>query len=156
MVLAAVKTAYQIIDSPEGEVVSQSQPVHWAASNDTQRRKHIQSIVPHFYNYLQNHPTWKALQSTGTLRIVDEDWRSQDVKTPIIPLITRPGECRGLAAQLLKEGFLTHPVQHPIVPLDSERVRVVVHADNTPEQVELFIEAVMEWARQRCIAPSRL
>ncbi|KAM4066859.1 aminotransferase class I and II domain-containing protein [Hirsutella rhossiliensis] len=137
MVLAAVKAAHRIIGGAEGDL----------------RRERVQKNISHFYDCLQSHPQWETFYQTGRLRIVEEDWRLHRFRTAVTPLITQPGESRALQAQLLKDGFLVHALQYPIVPLDSERLRIMLHADNTPQQVESFVEAIMRWARQRYYPP---
>ncbi|EQL00223.1 aminotransferase [Ophiocordyceps sinensis CO18] len=84
----------------------------------------------------------------GKLRLVDPGGRLRDIISPIVPVVTQPGESRGLAAHLLRNGFLAHAVQYPIVPLESERLRIIVHANNTREQIEGCVEGMMQWARR--------
>lgn len=105
-------------------------------------------MASYFIDRLHNHPLWDEVQRAGRLRLVDKGGRLRDIISPIVPVVTQPGESRGLAAHLLRNGFLAHAVQYPIVPLESERLRIIVHANNTREQIEGCVEGMMQWARR--------
>lgn len=63
--------------------------------------------------------------------------------SPIFALLTpKP---RVLAAHCNNAGFIARPVVSPTVPRGTERVRVCLHAGNTTEQIEKFVECVREW-----------
>jgi 8-amino-7-oxononanoate synthase len=47
---------------------------------------------------------------------------------------------------MLNEGFLAWPVAYPTVPKGQDRVRIVIHADNNPQQIERLVEVIMQWA----------
>ncbi|KAB5584963.1 pyridoxal phosphate-dependent transferase [Coniochaeta sp. 2T2.1] len=64
-------------------------------------------------------------------------------KSPIIPVFT--SQPRSLAKHCQKRGFMVRPIVAPTVPLGSERVRVCIHAGNTPGEVEGLVAAVEEW-----------
>ncbi|TFY82583.1 hypothetical protein EWM64_g1423 [Hericium alpestre] len=66
--------------------------------------------------------------------------------TPIIPLLTP--EPRPLSAFLLERGMNARPITWPTVPKGLDRVRVCLHAGLTKEDVNRFIAAVGEWARE--------
>lgn len=38
---------------------------------------------------------------------------------------------------------------YPIVPRDKERVRLVIHADNTTAQIDEVVDLIMNWSRSR-------
>ncbi|WFD28390.1 8-amino-7-oxononanoate synthase [Malassezia nana] len=63
---------------------------------------------------------------------------------PIVPV--RTTQPLALAARVQRAGFLVRAVRYPTVPRGEERVRVCVHAHNTPEQVAQLAE-VMRAAR---------
>ncbi|OAL33617.1 hypothetical protein AYO20_07124 [Fonsecaea nubica] len=52
---------------------------------------------------------------------------------------------RSLASYCQAAGFLVRPVVAPTVPEGTERVRVCLHAGNTVEQIDRFVECVKEW-----------
>jgi hypothetical protein len=45
-------------------------------------------------------------------------------------------------------------VFYPIVPQDKERVRLVMHADNTAPQIDEVVDLIMAWSREQF--PDRL
>ncbi|KIW98849.1 uncharacterized protein Z519_00512 [Cladophialophora bantiana CBS 173.52] len=52
---------------------------------------------------------------------------------------------RSLAAYCQSAGFIVRPVVAPTVPKGTERVRVCLHAGNTVEQIDRFVECVKQW-----------
>jgi 8-amino-7-oxononanoate synthase len=54
---------------------------------------------------------------------------------------------RAAAGHLQAGGYFLNPVLHPTVPLGRERLRVVLHSFNTPEQVAGLIKKLSELAR---------
>jgi 8-amino-7-oxononanoate synthase len=77
---------------------------------------------------------------------------------PIIPILTGYGLCLDLQRELREHGFLTHALQHPVVPKDGERLRVMMHANNTPDDISKLIGTLMNWGviNVNAIAKSRL
>jgi 8-amino-7-oxononanoate synthase len=65
---------------------------------------------------------------------------------PIIPFVTKNGKSIDLRDSLRRKGFLVHASQFPAVPRDSERVRIVIHEDNTETQMTALVSAIMEWS----------
>ncbi|EIM91635.1 aminotransferase [Stereum hirsutum FP-91666 SS1] len=68
----------------------------------------------------------------------------EDLHSPIFPILT-PGS-ESLATYLNSLGYAARLIPYPVVPKGQERVRVVVHAGNTTEDLDTFISRVMEWA----------
>lgn len=60
---------------------------------------------------------------------------------PIVPVRTR--HAKALAAHLQAAGFLVRAVCYPTVPRDQERVRICVHAHNTPDDVARLGHALL-------------
>ncbi|KIW30111.1 uncharacterized protein PV07_05885 [Cladophialophora immunda] len=52
---------------------------------------------------------------------------------------------RSLASYCQSAGFIVRPVVAPTVPEGTERVRVCLHAGNTVEQIDRFVECVKQW-----------
>ncbi|KAJ5670074.1 uncharacterized protein N7477_005437 [Penicillium maclennaniae] len=72
--------------------------------------------------------------------------------TPIIPLVTEPGQAASLAQRLQSGEYQVNPVFYPIVPSSKERVRLVMHADNTAAQIDEAVDLIMDWSRSRLMA----
>lgn len=70
-----------------------------------------------------------------------------DIATYIVPLITPTPH--DLSNHLRSIGFLTRPIVHPTVPRGRERVRVCLHADNTPQDIDTLVDGIVGWARER-------
>ena len=66
-----------------------------------------------------------------------------DSTTPIQGVVV-PGNipCRELASNLQQEGLDVRPILYPTVPLGSERLRIVLHAFNTNEQLKKLIDCL--------------
>lgn len=75
-----------------------------------------------------------------------QDWRNMTFISPIIPLLTKPGLSRSLYDRLTGCGFFSLEVGYPVVPRNRERVRVIIHADNTEHEVNGLADAVVNWA----------
>ena len=69
---------------------------------------------------------------------------SDDIVSPIFPILT--AHPVPLALYLRQYGYACAPVQYPTVPRGKERVRVVVHAGNKPEELEELVARLLEWA----------
>ncbi|KAB8216635.1 pyridoxal phosphate-dependent transferase [Aspergillus novoparasiticus] len=131
LLAATVKSAYNILTGPEG---------------DSRRRK-LQDNIRFFYDLLEREPRWHQAREAGFLRVTSgANWRSESFITPIVPFVTKVGKCTQLRDTLRRRGFLVHGVRFPAVPKDSERVRIVIHAENTKEQMTALVKAIIDWA----------
>lgn len=65
---------------------------------------------------------------------------------PIIPIVTAPGKCEKLQERLREHAYCTNAVQHPIVPRTEERIRFMMHAENTIDEIQGFIDVFFSWA----------
>jgi 8-amino-7-oxononanoate synthase len=61
----------------------------------------------------------------------------------IIPLLTP--YARPLRAYFLSRGMTTQDVNFPVVPKDSDRIRVCLHATNTHEDIDRLLQACSQW-----------
>jgi 8-amino-7-oxononanoate synthase len=52
---------------------------------------------------------------------------------------------RSLAQHCQQVGFVVRAVVPPTVPDGTERVRICLHAGNTEQQVDAFVDAVNRW-----------
>lgn len=75
-----------------------------------------------------------------------ETWKNMEFISPIIPLLTKPGLSHSLEDRLTGCGFFSLEVGYPVVAKEKERVRVIIHADNTESEVDGLIDAVVNWA----------
>ncbi|KAJ5698178.1 pyridoxal phosphate-dependent transferase [Penicillium macrosclerotiorum] len=132
--LATVRSAYKILASKDGQ----------------QRRDRLQENIRCFYDIFHRHEQWQNVSESGHLRLLNTgDWYNTPFIAPIIPLIPRPGRCVELAEFLKKKGLSTVSLQHPVVSRSAERVRVVIHVHNTPEEIKILVDTVMRWAGEQ-------
>ncbi|GES57739.1 class II aminotransferase/8-amino-7-oxononanoate synthase [Aspergillus terreus] len=117
---AAVRAGYDIIGSEEGE----------------NRRKRLQD--------------WPQVKRKGTIYLPTEDtWYLGPFQSPIVPVVPRPDLAVDLGKYLEQEEYWVNTVHYPIVPNKMDRVRIVLHADNTPEQIDHLVELIVEWATKQ-------
>lgn len=65
-----------------------------------------------------------------------------------MPLWTRERYGHWLTFLLDARKYSAFPVTFPVVPKGSARLRVVIHADRTEEQVDGLAAAICEWAEE--------
>ncbi|PWY67642.1 PLP-dependent transferase [Aspergillus sclerotioniger CBS 115572] len=133
-VLAAVKAGYDLLASEEGET----------------RRTRLQQNISYFHNKLTSHPHWSAIKQNGILTIPTEGtWATESFHAPIIPFNTRDGDANSLADRLHQAHYWVNPVHYPLVPKGQERVRLVLHADNTESQIDDILGVIMQWSMEQ-------
>jgi len=76
-------------------------------------------------------------------------WRNGPFQSPVVPLVTKPGDGEALAAKLIQAGYWVNVVYYPVVPKDKERVRLSLHSDNDLKQIKGIVALIMEWAMER-------
>lgn len=87
------------------------------------------------------------MKRNGTIRIADPGRLIlNNFQSPIVPVITRIGKAYNLRAWMLREGFSCWAVAYPVVPKGEERLRVMLHSDNSHPQIERFVDVLMQWA----------
>lgn len=67
-----------------------------------------------------------------------------DIVSPIFPIFTE--HPTALAAYLRQFGYACTSVPYPAVPRGEERIRVVVHAGNEPEELVKLVTRMLRWA----------
>jgi 8-amino-7-oxononanoate synthase len=129
--LVAIRTAYKWLEDGRADQLAQN----------------LRSLITHLYGRLQSLRSFTDdLPEAGTLSLPSECPTS-----PIFALLsTKPRE---LATYCQEAGFVVRPVVPPTVPRGKERVRVCLHAGNTTEQIDRFVERVGEWIKLQIIRP---
>ncbi|KFA62577.1 hypothetical protein S40285_05799 [Stachybotrys chlorohalonatus IBT 40285] len=112
-------------------------------------QERIQSNVKRLLHGLTTHPVWDEANDEGIISMPTlEDWESRPFQTQIVPLRTRPRHELFLFYHLIMNNINAYPIAYPVVPKGKSRVRLVVHAHNTPEEVDRVIAAVCGWAEE--------
>jgi 8-amino-7-oxononanoate synthase len=105
-----------------------------------------------FYESLTQEPQWQSIQQNGHLQIyIPQNWRNQSFLSPIIVFVTKIDKCAELKQFLMDKGYLTRSVRFPVVPRDSERVRLVIQSDTTQQQILGLVKAATEWASSQLV-----
>lgn len=114
-----------------------------------QAQERIQSLAMLFFDTFTSHPTWPEAEKRGLLRIpLVDGWEERPFLAHILPVMTRPKYTWWLYFQLLARGFCVFPVEHPVVPAGKGRLRLIIHASNTEDQVRGFVDAVFAWVEE--------
>lgn len=77
-----------------------------------------------------------------------EDWDQRAVHSHIVPIKTRPRHEQYLAFHLALANMNAYSISYPVVPKGGSRVRLVLHAHNTKEEVEHLVATISKWARE--------
>jgi 8-amino-7-oxononanoate synthase len=98
---------------------------------------------------MQDKDVWDEANDEGMLRIPNMDeWESRPFVTHVANFVTRQRYTVYLCWHLQLAGFNCFPIDYPVVPRGSNRLRVVFHAHNTVAEVEGLATALCEWARE--------
>jgi 8-amino-7-oxononanoate synthase len=72
-----------------------------------------------------------------------------DLYSPVYPLLATADNINSLATYLRTFGYGTEAVIHPAVPKGQERLRIVVHATNTRQEIDGYTDRVLAWAHEQ-------
>ncbi|KAK8041287.1 Aminotransferase [Apiospora phragmitis] len=131
--VAAIKSGYKLLRDGHTE----------------EAQERIQHLVRFFFETLTSHSVWPAAQQMGLLLVpLAKDWEERPFLTHIIPIFTRQKYNWWLFFHILDSNFCTFPMEHPIVPLGQRRIRAVLHAYNTEDEVRKFVNAIFTWVEE--------
>ncbi|KAF7594369.1 hypothetical protein BBP40_009350 [Aspergillus hancockii] len=132
LTVSAVRAGYSLLASEEGE----------------KRRHRLQENLRFFYQNLTASPWWKEAKQQGVFSLpTEEAWQSVPFLAPIIALAVQTGKAKDLAQRLHRAKFWVNPVNFPLVPKNKDRIRIVVHSDNTKNQIKAIVLLIMGWGR---------
>ncbi|TGO29170.1 hypothetical protein BPAE_0018g00580 [Botrytis paeoniae] len=127
--VAAIRAGYSLLPQPETEA----------------GRVNIQHLVTHFFQKITSHPIWPLAKKLGIISIpLCDSWGKRAFQTQLIPLWTRDVHGRELAFYLEENGFAVFPVRYKVKE-GMAKLRIIVHAGQTGEEVEGLVEAVCGW-----------
>lgn len=102
-----------------------------------------------FFELLTSHPLWTEATSKAILRVpLADGWEDREIHTHLFAIFTKPKSFWWLYYHLLSASFRTFPATYPAVPPGQGRLRVIVHAHNTEEQVKGFVDAIYQWVQE--------
>ncbi len=106
-------------------------------------------LIKLFMTLLLERPLWHEAVEAGICSIpLSEDWESRRFITPFVPVWTRQNYNFYLTMHLMQSGMLAFPINPPVVPQGTGRVRLVIHAANTEDQVRLLVDSICVWAQE--------
>ncbi|KAI1118029.1 class II aminotransferase/8-amino-7-oxononanoate synthase [Nemania sp. NC0429] len=112
-------------------------------------RLQLQHVVRKFYDTITSHDVFDEASEAGLLSIpAAADYESRDYLSHISYIKTRQRYNQYLYYHLQLRGFKVLAVDYPVVPKGTNRIRLVFKAHHTDAQIEAFVEAVCEWARE--------
>jgi len=115
--LTMIQCSYETIISPLGD----------------EKRTHVFAMVQLFRQALQ------LILLDSTVSLLDSD-------SPIQALMISGSDCCTLFCQRLYDTYRIrlYPIKSPTVPSGQERIRIILHAHNTADQVETLVHAI-QW-----------
>ncbi|PBK90940.1 aminotransferase [Armillaria gallica] len=122
--LIAIKSTFDFISGPEGDRL----------------RKQVYECSQYFATKLR-----LALKGIpeSVLAMCAADRSKDPLVSPIFPLLT--SQSLKLAEYLNSKGYVAQAIPFPIVPKGQERIRVVIHAENTFSDIDTFIAILLDW-----------
>ncbi|KAF4958427.1 hypothetical protein FGADI_2349 [Fusarium gaditjirri] len=131
--VAAIRAGYQLMESGRTQ----------------QLQERVQKLVRMFCDIIKESDTWQDAVDAGICSIpVSEDVESRSFVTQFLPVWTRQGQNYFLTMHLHRDGFNATPIDPPVVPRGTGRVRLIVHAGNTDEEVVGLASSVINWAQE--------
>ncbi|KAE8346828.1 hypothetical protein BDV24DRAFT_175672 [Aspergillus arachidicola] len=132
LTVSAVKAGYALLASEEGE----------------KRRCRLQKNLQFFYQTLTTSAEWQHAKRKGIFHLpTEKTWRSEPFLAPIAAIVVQPGKAKELAQHLHQAKYWVNTANFPLVPKGKDRIRIVIHADNTESQIEGLVRLLREWAR---------
>lgn len=98
---------------------------------------------------LTNDPVWEEAVDAGLLSCpLAEDWEQRPCHSHIVPIRTRPRHEQYLFFHLALSGMNAYNISYPVVPKGLSRIRMVFHAHNTEQEVDIAVAAICGWAAE--------
>jgi 8-amino-7-oxononanoate synthase len=131
--VASVRAAYKLVKQ----------------ARTTQAHAKLQDLVKHLFRSLSSSVVWQRASENGVARIpLAEDWESRSFVAHIVPIWTRARYNYYLFFHLRLAKIVAFPIDHPVVPKGTSRVRLVFHANNTMEEVDKLVASLVDWAQE--------
>ncbi|KAI1028169.1 hypothetical protein LB504_012534 [Fusarium proliferatum] len=131
--VAAIQAGYKLMESGRTQ----------------QLQARVQKLVRMFCDIIKESDIWQDAVDSGICSIpVSEDVESRSFVTQFLPVWTRQGQNYFLTMHLHRDGFNATPIDPPVVPRGTGRVRLIIHAGNTDEEVEGLASSVIDWAQE--------
>ncbi|KAF4447674.1 class II aminotransferase/8-amino-7-oxononanoate synthase [Fusarium austroafricanum] len=131
--VAAIRAGYDLMESGRTQ----------------QLQERVQKLVRMFCDIIKESDIWQDAVDSGICSIpVSEDVESRSFVTQFLPVWTRQGQNYFLTMHLHRDGFNATPIDPPVVPRGTGRVRLIIHAGNTDEEVQGLASSLIDWAQE--------
>jgi len=135
--VAAMRAAYVCLRDGHAE------PLH----------KKLQDNIRYFNDQMFSHPLWKKCSEASILGLpASVGYEKQDLLVQIVPVWTQSIQNIHLCYHLLQANISAFPVSYPVVPKGEGRVRLVIHAINTREEIDFLVKNIFHWAEETYLA----
>lgn len=95
---------------------------------------------------MASHPAYERITEAGIIDVpLMEGWESKQFVTQIVPIMTAKKHNYYLMFHLQLLKMAAYPIDFPVVPKGTSRIRLVFKATNTPEEIEELATAICEW-----------
>ncbi|KND94631.1 putative 8-amino-7-oxononanoate synthase [Tolypocladium ophioglossoides CBS 100239] len=109
----------------------------------------VQHLVRRFCENIEADAAWDEAVTAGICSMpVSHDVESRPFVTQFLPVWTRQGQNYFLTMHLHGDGYTAIPIDPPVVPRGTGRVRLIIHAGNTDEEVQGLAASICRWARE--------
>lgn len=93
--------------------------------------------------------SWSRALSKGLLHVpLTDGWKDRQFLTHIVTVSTREDYIYWLYLHIMAASYCVFPVAAPIVPAGTGRLRVILHAENTGEQIIGLVNAIFVWVEE--------
>ena len=145
--VCVLNASFDHIGSPAGDEVSIVVPrttLLYRLITSRQGRERLRRVAEYFCRLLSEalkhiSPSLLSLRARTTPSSFPSD-----IVSPIFPILTE--HPTPLAAYLRQFKYACISVPYPAVPRGEERIRIVVHAANQPEELRALVDHMMQWA----------
>ncbi|KAL8927713.1 MAG: hypothetical protein Q9208_002128 [Pyrenodesmia sp. 3 TL-2023] len=113
-------------------------------------RGYLRDLTLFYLDTLTSNPIYKKANAKGLLRMPmheDGDWHEVPI-THIVPIWTKPKHAYYLSFHLVRDGINGTAIAFPVVARGEERVRILLHAQNTREEVMTLVRSICSWAEE--------
>ncbi|KID74281.1 8-amino-7-oxononanoate synthase [Metarhizium brunneum] len=114
-----------------------------------EEQERIQKTISYFFKRLTSKPDWQQAVAAGLLSCpVAEGWEQRQFHAHIIPIRTRPRHEQYLFFHNMLANIMAYNFAYPVVPKGESRIRIVVHAHNTEDDVDKLVASICQWAHE--------
>ncbi|RDK42823.1 hypothetical protein M752DRAFT_326569 [Aspergillus phoenicis ATCC 13157] len=161
--IAAIKASFSTLSSADGKQVRTvaTEPFHYIPRRNRvyrkQRRQRLRTNIKLFHRLILMHPMQQTISNSSVLKFpsIEHD-KNEEISVAIIPIMSEQGQCHKLQQRLQEYRFRTHVVLYPAVSKEEKRVRLMLHADNKPDEIRGFVHVLMNWGWERVQVGAKL